>query len=369
MNDALTITGLAVRAVDVPIAPLRTASGVITSSPLVLIDLTTSGGVVGRSYLFAYTRACLQPLASLVRNFAPLIVGQPAAPFALIARLSETFRLVGTGGLMAMAIGGLDMALWDAQAKACGVPLVALLGGTSRRLPAYWSVGMCGPAEARRAAERALAHGCRALKIKIGFADLADDLAAIAAVREVAGDALHLMVDYNQSLSAPEAERRIRRLEAHSAGSGQAEALHWIEEPLLAEDFDGHAALARAAATPIQLGENWSGCSEMAKSLAARASDLAMIDVMKIGGVTGWQRAATLAAAHGLPVSSHLFPEFSAHLLAVTPTVHWLEFLDLASAVLREPARVENGVVATSAAPGAGIDWNEAAVEKYAAGN
>jgi mandelate racemase len=233
-----------------------------------------------------------------------------------------------------------------------------VLGGAPRKLPAYWSVGMCTADEARRAAETALGHGCRALKIKIGFPELAEDIAAIRAVREVAGDALHLMVDYNQSLAVPEAMRRIRRLED--------EALHWIEEPVHAEDFAGHAAIARAARTPIQFGENWSGLPDMTKSVAAGASDLAMIDVMKIGGVTGWLRAAALAAAHGLPVSSHLFPEFSAHLLAVTPTAHWLEFLDLASAVLRDPACVQVGDVSVSEAPGAGVEWNEAAVEQYA---
>jgi len=358
MNAWPTIQSLRARAVDVPIAPLRTASGTIASCPLVLIDVATSDGLVGRSYLFAYTRACLAPLAGLVRNFEPLVCGHSASPFEVAAHLDATFRLVGTGGLMAMALGGLDMALWDARAKACGQPLAVTLGGEPKKLPAYWSVGMCAPAEARQAAEAALAHGCRALKIKIGFPDLADDVAAIRAVREVGGTALQMMVDYNQSLSVPEAHRRIRLLEA--------EALHWIEEPLRAEDCAGHAAIAREAATPIQLGENWSGVAEMAKSVAAGASDLAMVDVMKIGGVTGWLRAAALAEAHGLPVSSHLFPEFSAHALAVTPTAHWLEYLDLASAVLREPARVVDGCVPASAAPGAGIEWNETAVEKYA---
>lgn len=357
MHPLSTIKTLRARAVDVPIAPLKTASGAITSCPLVLIDIETSEGMIGRSYLFAYTRVCLQPLTTLIQNLASALIAQSASPSETADRLGKTFRLVGTGGLMAMALGGIDMALWDAWAKAGGVSLVTLLGGVRRKLPAYWSVGMCAPDEARRAAEAALAHGCRALKIKIGFSALTDDLAAIRAVRDVGGADLQLMVDYNQSLAVPEAKRRIRYLEDNE--------LTWVEEPTLAEDFAGHAAIAREANLPIQLGENWSSLLEMARSITEVASDFAMLDAMKIGGVTGWLRAAALAQVHGLSVSSHIFPEISAHLLAVTPTAHWLEFLDLASAVLQQPASVRDGGVIANESPGSGIEWNEPAIEKY----
>ena len=357
MNSSLSIKAIKTRTVDVPIEPLKTASGVITSCPLVLIEVETDGNVVGRSYVFAYTRLCLTPLAELIQNLEGLLVNKSASPFEVSSNLLSAFRLLGTGGLMAMALGGLDMALWDAQAKACACPLVRLLGGERRKIPVYWSVGMCVASEARNAAEKALALGCRAMKIKIGHPDFAHDLASIRAVREVAGSTLSLMVDYNQSLSVPEANRRIQLLEG--------ESLHWIEEPVLAEDFTGHAEIARQAKTPIQLGENWSSVLEMAHSIAARGSDLAMLDVMKIGGVTGWTRAAALAHVYGLPVSSHIFPEISAHLLAVTPTAHWLEFLDLAGTILKEPAKIENGTLVANEIPGAGMDWKESEVEKY----
>jgi mandelate racemase len=358
MNAQLIVQSTRVRSVDVPISPLRTATGIITSCPLVLIDVFTDQNVVGRSYVFAYSRTCLRPLAELVQNLAGLLVKKSAAPINAGLLLSQSFRLIGTNGIMAMALGGLDMALWDAQAKAREVPLVTLLGGEPRAIPVYWSVGMSDPADARDSAARAIAQGCKAMKIKIGYRDFADDLASIRAVREVGGSSLQLMVDYNQSLLVAEAKRRIQRLEEHS--------LDWIEEPTLSEDFRGHAEIAREASTPIQLGENWSSVREMSESIALSASDLAMVDVMKIGGVTGWLRAAALAQVSGLPVSSHIFPEISAHLLAVTPTAQWLEYLDLASAILKEPARIENGCVTANASPGSGIEWNEEAIEKYA---
>jgi mandelate racemase len=166
-----------------------------------------------------------------------------------------------------------------------------------------------------------------------------------------------LAVDYNQSQSVPEAQRPCRALEPLD--------LAWIEEPTRADDDDGHARIAREVITPIMIGENWGGPREMARSIAAGACDLAMPDVMKIGGVSGWIRAAGLAAVAGMPMSSHLFPEVSVHLLAVTPTADRLEVLDLAAPVLRTPLRVEAGMVTPSAEPGSGLDWDEDAVKRY----
>jgi mandelate racemase len=165
-----------------------------------------------------------------------------------------------------------------------------------------------------------------------------------------------LMSDYNQALSVPDAVQRAQVLED--------EELAWIEEPTLAVDLTGHAQISRAARTPVQIGENFWGSADMAKSVAAGASDYVMPDVVKIGGVSGWLRAAALAEAAGLPMSCHLFPEFSAHLLAVTPTCHWLEYVDWASPILSEPVQVVDGCIRPSG-PGSGLAWDEGAVERY----
>jgi len=179
-------------------------------------------------------------------------------------------------------------------------------------------------------------------------------------VRRAVGDGVALMADYNQALSVAEALRRVEAL----AGAGLA----WVEEPTLADDYAGHAQIRAKAALPIQMGENWWGPHDMAKGLAAGASDLGMPDAMKIGGVTGWLRAAALAEAAGLPISSHLFPEISAHLLAVSPTAHWLEYVDWAEPILQEPLHVAGGSVTAPEAPGCGIAWDEAGVQRHLAG-
>jgi mandelate racemase len=116
----------------------------------------------------------------------------------------------------------------------------------------------------------------------------------------------------------------------------------------------------------VQIGENYWGPRDMGRAIAAQASDYVMPDLMRIGGVTGWMRAAALAQSAGLPMSSHLFSEFSAHLMCVTPTAHWLEYVDWANPVLKTPLEIRGGHAVLRDVPGAGIEWDEAAVAKYA---
>ncbi len=361
-HPRLTIRELRVRAVNVPMpSPLQTSSGTISIAPLALIDLFTEQGVTGSTYLFCYTPLALKPVTQLLGNLAPLLQGDAVAPLELERKLQRQFRLLGLKGVTGMAMAGIDMAAWDALAKAQSLPLARLLGGELRPIPTYNScgLGMIGPERAGPEAQRLLAPGFGAIKLRLGYADLQTDINVVRAVRRAVGDEVQLMSDYNQSLTVPEALRRTEAL----AGEG----LYWVEEPTLADDFAGHAQIRSKSRVAIQMGENWWGPQDMSKGLAAGASDLGMQDAMKIGGVTGWMRAAALAESVGLPLSSHLFPEISAHLLAVTPTGHWLEYVDWANPILQEPLKVENGHAIAPDVPGSGIRWDEAGVERYLA--
>jgi mandelate racemase len=357
-TPTLTIRALRARAVEVPLArPLTTSGGVIGTAPLALVDLLTEEGVTGSAYVFCYTSPALVPVARLVAELQPLVQGEQLAPVALDRKLQSAFRLLGPQGLTGIAMAAIDMAAWDALARAQGLPLVRLLGGEPRPIRAYDSRGLDGGRQAAPDAEAAAGAGFGAIKVKVGYPGVAADLEVVRAVRRASDDRLQVMVDYNQCLMVPEAVARARALEP--------EGLAWIEEPTLAHDFEGHARIAREAAAPIQLGENLWGPPDLARSIAARASDLVMLDAMKIGGVTGWLRAAALAEAAGLPASSHIFPEISAHLLPVTPTCDWLEYLDVARPVLQEPVEVREGAVTAREAPGSGVAWDEGAVARY----
>jgi mandelate racemase len=354
----MRIRSVDARAVIAPLdPPIRTASGHVTQAPIVLIDLTTDEGIVGHAYLFSYQTFTLAPLRDLVIALGECVKGEPVAPVDLDNALRARMTLFGTRGLQGMALSGLDMAAWDALAVRAGVPLATLLGGRPRPIPAYNSLGMIPPAEARDAAAKTVAAGFKALKVKIGWPTLAEDLAVVRAARKVLGDDVALMVDFNQSLTQPEAIRRGRVLD----GEGVA----WIEEPVRADDYRGAAEVAAQVATPIQIGENFNGPYEMELALSLGASDLVMPDPQQIGGVTGWLRAAALAQTAGVPCSSHIFIEVSAHLLAVTPTCHYIEYLDPVGPVLAEPLRPVDGMIQAPARPGIGLAWNEAAVQRY----
>jgi mandelate racemase len=356
VDQTLIIREVRARAVMPPLAHAHEmAGGVIGKAPLVLIDLLTEEGLSGVSYLFAFAPWALQPLAQLAENMGALLVGEPVAPREIGRILRGSFRFIGPQGLIGMVMSGIDMAAWDALAKAAGLPLARLLGATPRPLPAYYSLGKTERV-AEDAAEAAAAR-YTAIKVKIGAPDLRQDIATVRAVRQAIGDDIALMVDYNQALSVPEAILRVRALDD--------EGLTWIEEPTAADDVEGHARITREARTPIQLGENWWGPRETARSLAAEASDYVMLDAMKIGGVSGWLRAAALAATAGVPLSSHIAPEISAHLLAATPTAHMLEYHGWTNPIAQEPLQVKDGVVMPSAAPGIGLAWDEAAVSRY----
>lgn len=356
-SKPLTIRSIQVRPIDVPLArPIRTAVGTIPSAPLVLIDVLTEEGITGRSYIFGYTPVTLAPLTALLDNLAPMLAGRTVVPADRKADFDGIFRLLGRQGLLGMALSGLDMAFWDALGHASGQPVARLLGGDCRLLPAYDSFGIVSPSEDRAALEASLQQGFKAIKIKIGGGDLHRDIETVAGVRDIIGDGIALMLDYNQSLTAVEAVRRIERLAEYDP--------YWIEEPVPAEDLSGHAAIRAASPVPIQTGENWWFLADMAKSLEAGASDYAMPDLMKIGGITGWLAAMGLAEAAAMPVSSHIFAEASAHVMAVTPTAHWLEFLDKARPILAEPMAVENGMVRPQGI-GLGIAWDEDAVKRF----
>ncbi len=357
----MIIHSITIRAVDAPIdPPLRNSLNVISRAPLVIADIQTDQGPCGTAYAFAYSPNALGPLAALTRNIAAGLIGREVAPQRIWDELQNSNRLLGTEGLVTMAISVLDMALWDALAKGAGLPLARLLGGDLTPLPAYGSLRGWGPAMLAEEGGRAVAQlGVRAVKCKLGAPTIAGDLETVRALRKAVGDAVEIMVDYNQGLDRPEALRRGLAL--------QAQDVRWLEEPLHVTDDAGLAWLADQLELPVQGGENWWGVTGMARSLAMRATDLCMPDVMKMGGITGFLRGMALAGAHRVPLSSHIFIEASAHLLSVSSNKQFLEHLDIAGALLREPLQITDGFAAITDRPGLGLAWDEAALQHHAA--
>ena len=366
MPAAQKLAELSVRAirctgVEVPMSyALGTSRGTITRAPLLLLDLYTAEGVPGCAYLWCYFPAVMPAIASILGEVERATKGERVAPADLWGKLAERFALIGVQGIVRMAMAGFDMAAWDALAKAAGLPLVELLGSARKPIRAYNSCGlglMSSPGELADEAERLLAGGFRAIKLRLGYPTLADDLAALHAVKKRVGAEVAVMVDYNQALGLAEARARGRALDR--------EGIYWLEEPIRHDDYAGNAALARELETPLQLGENFSESAAMARALEAQACDYVMPDLERIGGVTGWQRAAALAAIHRVEMSSHLYPEISVHLLAATPTGHFLEYMDWADKIVAAPLAIVDGFAIAPDRPGNGLLWNPQAVAKY----
>jgi mandelate racemase len=358
---SLTIRNLRSRAVRLPMRrPLATSSGTIATVPLVLVDLETEEGPGGCSYLFCFQDGIVPLVRAALADLLAAVKGDEVAPATLFKKAMARYRLIDPKGVIGFAISGLDIACWDALAKAASLPLARYLGAATKPVRAYNScgLGMISPAAAADEVLALLGGGFGAAKVRLGRAERKDDLAVVRAVRKAMPADAILMSDYNQSLTVAEAIARGRVLDG--------EGLYWIEEPVRHDDYAGNARVAAALETPVQIGENFVFPQAMAAALSAQACDYAMPDLQRIGGVTGWLRAAALADAAGVEMSSHLFPEVSAHLLAATPTAHWLEYVDWADPVLAEPLVVKDGMAMIADRPGHGMEWDEASVRKYA---
>jgi mandelate racemase len=359
--DQLTIRDIRARPVMVPLRrPLVSASGAIPTAPLVLLDLETDQGVSGRSYLMAFMPGMLKPIVACIEAVRDLVKGDLLAPLSIDQKVRKHFTLFDTPGVVGLAIAGVDMCAWDALARAHELPLVRLLGGQVRPVRAYNSCGLwIQPIDKLPDEAEALAAegDFGAVKLRLGRDNPLDDLAAVRSVKKRLADRVTLMCDFNQRLTVNEAILRGRMLDD--------EGLYWIEEPVRHDNYAGYAQICAELQTPIQTGENLLNTFELIQAIEAQSLDFVMPDVQRIGGVSGWMRAAAITHAHGIEMSSHLFPEFSAHLLAVTPTCHYLEYMDWAAPLVTEPLRIQKGQAVIPDRPGVGMEWNEDAVRRY----
>jgi mandelate racemase len=363
MPDSLTLREIKARPVVLRLKrPVVARIATISEWPIILIDLMTEQGIIGRSYLEPYIVKSMRYLVPAIHDLSELLRGRSVAPLELFEAARKSLHFVGYEGLSMIAASGLDMAAWDALAKAANKPLCVLLGGTVGAVKSYNSNGLWlkePAAVAAEAMELREEGGFSALKLRLGRSDPRDDLATLDAVRKAVGDGVRLMVDYNQGLNLAEAIERCHMIDDYG--------LDWIEEPVVYDNLDGHARLAAELKTPIQIGENFYGPREMHKAIQKKACDLVMPDFMRIGGVTGWMRAAAIAGAAGIPISTHLYPEVAAHVMRATETAHWLEWQDWADPILERPYEIRNALLRIPDAPGLGLEWNEMTVAAHIA--
>ena len=358
----LTLHSIKLRVLSVPLRrPIvsNPTIGKYTEWPFILVDLLTNEGVIGRSYLEPYVSKSAEYILPAIRVIAEAIRSKPLSPVDCFRTAVQTMHLSGREGIGLIAASAVDMAIWDAVSKASGQPLAQYLGASTGPVRAYNTNGLwlLPPDQLQDEALSLVAEGnFSAIKMRLGREDFRADVAALDAVRSAVGADVRIMTDFNQGLDLGEALVRLHALDG--------EGLQWFEEPIAYDNFDGCAQLARELKTPIQIGENLYGSRSFYKAVQAKAADLFMPDLMRIGGVTGFMRCAAIAGAAGIPLSSHLYPEVSAHLLRASESPHWLEWRDWAHPFIAEPFAVKDGMVYVPDRAGSGIDWDEAAVSK-----
>ena len=303
-------------------SPLLTASGTLEVASLVVIEVESRCSVKGQSYLFSPNKELLPALAHSVTVAFDQVKGRSCIPELNTDFLLDKFKLFGGTGILTMAFAAIDMATWDLLGNALHKPLYQLLGSPYKEVPSYESSGLSISAvsDVLGQAQDFVSKGNTRMKVRLGYKTVEEEINLIRELRDHFGGGIEIMVDYNQALSVDQAFERCSELDGLE--------LLWIEEPILADMLEVSAELTRAIDTPIQIGENLWSLTEFERALNLRSSKYLMPDVAKIGGATQWLRAAKRAEIHGVKVSSHLYPEISAHLLASINNAHYLEYAD-----------------------------------------
>ena len=357
----LQITDVVVHRLSVPLPrPVRTARHDHAHADTVAVEMRTDAGLVGAGYCFAFGARRARALAELVEDLAEVYVGRAPAPQARHAEAWRALNFIGHAGPSLLALAALDTACWDLAARAVNLPLFRFLGGDRTRVPTYASSGLWidGSVDALvREAEEFRTAGHRAMKMRIGRADPAEDVERVRIVREALGSDAALLADVNQGWDETTAIRVGRQLEEHD--------LYWLEEPLPYDDLAGCARVAAALDMRIATGETDYGSAGMKRHLEARAADVLMPDLQRMGGPTEFLRAAALCHAWQQPVSSHLFTETSAHLLAATPNALILEHMGWWEPLFTEPVTIDAGCVVLSERPGIGCELSQASLQRY----
>ncbi|MGH7321630.1 MAG: mandelate racemase/muconate lactonizing enzyme family protein [Candidatus Rokuibacteriota bacterium] len=361
----MKITAVRTTLVDVPLErPIVSRIRISDVMTHVLVDLETDDGLVGQTYLVTFGQDWGRAVIELLRGLAAEVRGMdPRETSALYRKMWQVSSMAGRRGLAVFAISAIDTAAWDIAAKALGVPLWRLLGGSFEPVNTYASEGLWLTEDLGRLAVEAaelVGRGFRAVKMRLGRPREADDLAAARAVRDAIGPDVRLMADANQGWDVHSALRMGRKLE--DAGID----LTWFEEPVPHDDVIGQARLTAELATPLATGENAYAPFGFRELIEARAVDVMMPDLERIGGVTGWLRTAALADAWRLPLASHLFPEQTCHLMAASSTAYYLEHMPWAQPLLSEKLELVDGRVRLPSQPGLGLAWDRAAIKRWA---
>jgi L-alanine-DL-glutamate epimerase-like enolase superfamily enzyme len=330
-----------------------------TSQETPFVRITDADGAVGTGYSYTIGTGGHSVIELLARTCAPALIGREAGMVEKIWR-DLLFRTHATsvGAITSLALAAVDTALWDLRCRKAGLPLHVMAGGAQDKVRLYTTEGGWLHIETPALVDDALkakAEGFGGSKVKIGR-PIHEDVARLAAVREAVGPTFEIFTDANQAFAVDEAIRRARHYEAADIG--------WFEEPLTADDLNGHVRLSRSTSIPIAMGESLYSHLHFREYLQAGACSVVQVDVARIGGITPWLKVAHLAETFNMPVCPHFLMELHVGLCAAVPNARWVEYIPQLDDLTTERITIENGYAVPSAAPGLGIAWDFDAIKR-----
>lgn len=324
-----------------------------------IVRIWDADGAVGTGYSYTIGTGGSSVVALLRDHLGPFLLGKDAA---FVERLwnGMLFHTHATtvGAITALAMAAIDTALWDLRCRKAGRPLHVEAGGAKDAIPVYTTEGgwlhhstELLVAEAVKAKE----EGFKGAKVKVGKPSGGEDLERLQAVREATGRGFALMVDANQRFTAAEALRRAKLYERVD--------LDWFEEPLPADDIDGHVRLQAGTSLPVAVGESLYSPGHFAEYLKRNACGLVQVDVARIGGITPWLKVAHMAECANVNVAPHFLMELHLALCCAVPNSLWLEYIPQLDQIAASRVKIVDGMAQASNSPGLGIEWDWAAVE------
>jgi len=327
-------------------------SFVTQETPIVRVHC--ADGAVGTGYSYTIGTGGSSVVALLRDHLAPRLLGRDSTEIERLWKdLFFHTHATAVGAITSLALAAIDTALWDLKCLRTGLPLWKVAGGAQPRVPVYTTEGGWLHHPARQLVDESLAAkqaGFRGTKIKVGKPSIAEDVARLDAVRNAVGASFEIMIDANQAFSVAEARRR-----AHAyAPLGLA----WFEEPLPAEDIDGHVELAQAATMPIAVGESLYHPAHFREYLQRHACSIVQVDCARIGGITPWLKVAHLAETFNAPVCPHFLMELHVSLTAAVPNGAWVEYIPQLDPITTSRMAMADGYALPPAAPGLGIAWD-----------
>lgn len=358
----MRVKSLRFETVVVPLSgPIGSAIHRFDKVGCVLAFVETDGGVTGEGYAFTLNGARLAVLKAMMESLSHHVIDRNVDDCEDIwARMWSDINFFGQEGITVLGMAAIDMAIWDARGKHAGKSIARLLGRRREKIKAYASGGLVlsrNRDELAREAETFITMGFRAMKVRVGCGDLQDDISRVRLVREVIGPDVGLMIDANQGLSPKAAIRLGRALEG--------ENLLWFEEPVAASDRRGAASVAIALDVPIAAGETEYARNGFRDIVEARAVEILMPDLMRVGGVSEFVKVAHYAELNGLPISAHLFPEQSLQLAGAFSNTLIFEHVDWFSPLYDDEIVIKDGLAEIPDRPGFGFPFSQVALERY----